>query len=196
MNAWHGHALTLRICPPSGYRLKMSLRNSTSGGVVCPNLPVRARLSQPDRWYFTQTGGLNPTSPFKASSSQAQGNLWCSRRYQGPNLSSIIQLEAVDNKTNQDLTPSGETELFVNRTRRFLHEPKGSLVKQDTAGQDPQHPAWPAISCWAALVPQIILLQRPGSMQSRHQISVLFLFQGHTVTHCAQSVHVNALCTD
>ena len=32
---------TFRICPPSGYRRKMSLRKSTSGGVVWPNRPKR-----------------------------------------------------------------------------------------------------------------------------------------------------------
>lgn len=43
---WLG--LTFRICPPSGYLLRISLRNSTRGGVVCPNLPVRVKLGQPD----------------------------------------------------------------------------------------------------------------------------------------------------
>lgn len=36
---------TFSICPPSGYRRKMSFRNSTKGGVVCPNLPVRECLA-------------------------------------------------------------------------------------------------------------------------------------------------------
>lgn len=47
--------LTLRICPPSGYLLKISFRNSTSGGVVCPNLPVKSKPSEPQyckNWSF------------------------------------------------------------------------------------------------------------------------------------------------
>lgn len=43
---------TLRICPPSGYLLKISLRKSTSGGVVCPKRP-KTETNKKNVYYST-----------------------------------------------------------------------------------------------------------------------------------------------
>lgn len=99
--------LTFRICPPSGYLLRISFKNSTSGGVVCPNLPVKAKLSKPHgckNWLFCRDVVVfNPTSPFKASSLQCDRYFLASGRHQGPDLHTVIQLGRQDVDTTHNL---------------------------------------------------------------------------------------------
>lgn len=112
--------LTFRICPPSGYLPRISLRNSTSGGAVCPNLPAKGKSNQQmfptgSGRHHNNVGSSTVTAAFEASSLQCERYLRTSCGQQSTNRHAIIQLQRTG---------------FISMTRKEKNNRKKSIVHE------------------------------------------------------------------